>query len=83
MKCTLGQLTDFFEGFFWQDIVEELHVWREKVRDEMEEEIDPTITARLQGNAQALRKVIEELPHTLVGLAEEIQESSRDPEQEE
>lgn len=75
MKSTAHQLTEFFEGFIWQDIVDELETWRKDIFETWEKETDTALSNILKGNSVAIRRVIEELPHTLIGLAmEEIED---------
>ena len=73
MKSTIGQLRDFKESFIWQDMCEELDVWLEQVREQLEDPdsvFDDRQIHKLQGNAETIRNT-KNIVDILIGLAEE------------
>jgi hypothetical protein len=36
MRSTPGQLIEFSQGFIWKDMLEEMDIWLERIRDELE-----------------------------------------------
>ena len=60
MRSTPGQIEDFSQSMVWRDICEELDIWLERIRDEVEDPdgkcTDKTLH-RLGGNAQTIRNV--------------------------
>jgi len=76
MRSTLGQLKDFKESVFWQDISEELDVWLEEIRNQLENgdlNFSHRTLDQLGGSAKAIRN-IKNLPEVLIGLAEDNRE---------
>ena len=68
MRSSVGQLKDFVDGVIWRDIQDELKLWLEDIRDQLEDpghELFPEDIKRLQGNAEAVRRVLE-LPRNLI-----------------
>jgi hypothetical protein len=58
LKSSRHQRAEFFRSFIWQDIQTEFLEWLEQIRTELEVEDDIDIIRRLQGNAEALRKML-------------------------
>jgi hypothetical protein len=56
VKSSIGQIEEFKKSFIWQDICNELDVWLEQIRDELEG-AEGIVLYRLQGNAESLRNV--------------------------
>ena len=76
MRCTVGQLQDFKSSAFWSDACEELDIWIEEIRSQLENpdlEFDHRTLDQLGGNAKALRSV-KMLPDVLIAIAEENRE---------
>jgi hypothetical protein len=73
MRSSLGQLSDFFKGNIWKDIEEELDIWLDEVRDQLEN-TDLNFSHRtldqLGGCAKALRNV-KMIGEVLIALAED------------
>jgi len=68
VRSSVGQLKDFVDGVIWRDIQDELKLWLEDIRDQLEDpghELFPEDIKRLQGNAEAVRRVLE-LPRNLI-----------------
>jgi len=64
-----GDWEAFGKSSIWADILEELHVWLEEIRSQLEsEEIDLGLVKSLRGSAKAIRHVME-LPGNLKELA--------------
>ena len=79
MRTSLGQMRDFVEGVIWKDIVDELSLWIEDIRDQLEDpghEFFPEDIKRLQGNVEALRKVLELPKNLILNLEDELEESN-------
>ena len=79
MRTSLGQMRDFVEGVIWKDIVDELSLWIEDIRDQLEDpghELFPEDIKRLQGNVEALRRVLELPKNLILNLEDELEESN-------
>jgi hypothetical protein len=73
VKSTPDQLSDFKHSVFWQDICEELDIWLNEIRDQLENpdlDFSHRTLDQLGGSAKALRNV-KNLPDVLIGLAED------------
>ena len=60
MRSTPGQIEDFSQSMIWRDICEELDIWLERIRDELENmdlSADHRTLDQLSGNAKAIRNV--------------------------
>ena len=65
----------FQETSIWKDICEEIDIWIEEIRDQLEsEEVDLGIVKALRGSALALRNV-KRLPENLEATAQELEEN--------
>ena len=77
MRSTPGQLEDFKASVFWQDACEELDIWIEEIRNQLEN-TDLDFNARtldqLGGCAKALRHV-KQLPDVLIAIAKDSKEA--------
>ena len=76
MRSTIGQLKDFKSSVFWQDIEEELDIWLEEVRNQLENgdlQFDHRTLDQLGGCAKAIRNM-KNLPEVLIGIAEDNKE---------
>lgn len=70
----------FKESSIWDDICQELDIWIEEIRNQLEsEEIDLGVVKALRGSAKALRHV-KELPDNLIHLAEEARKEENEHE---
>lgn len=60
-RCSIGQIEEAEKTGFWLDVVDELKAWLEDIRDRLEDpnnELHKDTIFRLQGNAEALRRVM-------------------------
>ncbi len=76
MRSTPGQLSDFKRSVFWQDCLEELDVWIEEIRNQLENldlQFDDRALIQLGGCAKALRYA-KQLPDVLMAVAEDNKE---------
>jgi hypothetical protein len=67
VKSSIGQIEEFKKSFIWQDICDELDVWLEQIRDELEG-AEGMVVYRLQGNAESVRNV-KNILNSLVAVA--------------
>jgi hypothetical protein len=82
IRSTVAQLNDFIEGFIWQDMMDELEIWLNGVRDGLEDvEADEKDLFRNQGRADAIRYVLS-LPLVMRDGLLEDQERDIDDEKE-
>ena len=75
MRSTLGQLKDFKESVIWADIVEELQIWLDQIRDGLENpgmQVEHRMLDRLGGCAEAIRN-FSNIMDVLVALVEDDQ----------
>ena len=76
MRSTPGQIEDFSHSLIWKDMCDELDVWLDRIRNELEN-LDLSASHRsldqLSGSAKAIRnfKLVLE---TLLNLSEEDEE---------
>ncbi len=76
MRSTPGQLSDFKRSVFWQDCLEELDIWIEEIRNQLENldlQFDDRALNQLGGCAKALRYT-KQLPDVLMAVAEDNKE---------
>jgi hypothetical protein len=73
MRSSPGQIEDFSQSVIWKDMCEELDVWLDRIRNELEN-LDLSASHRsldqLSGSAKALRNV-KMILETLLNLSEE------------
>ena len=77
MRSTVGQLNDFKDSVFWQDCNEELDIWIEEIRNQLENldlQFDGRALDQLGGCAKALRHA-KQLPNVLIAIAEDNMEA--------
>ena len=73
MRSSAGQIKDFSEGIIWNDMLEEIDIWLQRIRDELENpmlEFTHRTLDQLSGSAKAIRNM-KDLPEVLMGLAED------------
>jgi hypothetical protein len=73
MRSNIGNLIDFKESIIWQDICEEIDVWIDEIRNQLENpDLEMTHRAldQLGGNVESLRRV-KGILDVLIGLAED------------
>ena len=67
-KSSVSMVEEFVEGCIWKDIECELHIWLNDVRDHLEDPegiLKLEELKKLQGNAEALRNVLD-IPETII-----------------
>ena len=80
MRLTTGQINDFEKSAIWRDILAELDIWLEEIRDQLENadlDFDHRTLDQLGGNAKAIR-MMKMMPEVLSSLAndEEVERKS-------
>ena len=78
MRSSAGSLKDFKDSAIWQDICEEVDVWLDEIRNQLENpdlDMSHRTLDQLGGNAKALRRV-KDIPDVLIGLSREEGESN-------
>ena len=73
MKSTPGQLIEFQQGFIWKDMLGEIDIWLNQIRDLLENssmELSHRKLDQLGGSAKALRNM-KDLCTVLINLAED------------
>ena len=72
-----SEWVDFKKSTIWKDICDEIDVWIEELRNQLEaEEIDLGMVKSLRGSAKALRHV-KELPDNLELIAMSLEEEQK------
>ena len=78
MRCSPKDFADFEKSALWLDIVDELNIWLEEIRDNLENvDISLRKVRELRGSAMALRNVVNILPN-LAEIARQAQEDKHD-----
>ena len=73
MKSTPSQLIEFQQGFIWKDMLGEIDIWLNQIRDLLENssmELSHRKLDQLGGSAKALRNM-KDLCTVLINLAED------------
>ena len=83
LRSTANQFSEFLESTIWADLKDELEVWREGVRDGLEDTSLPIEEVyRNQGRAEAVRYALS-LPETIRDTLLEIQRKAAEESEEE
>lgn len=79
MRSTVGQLKEFKNSFIYKDMMEELGVWLDMVRDQMEMQSNSFEQLRvLQGNAETIRNCQHMVDQFIENLEADVDESDKD-----
>ena len=57
IRGTIGQYEDFLQGVVWQDVLRQMEIMREAVRDNLESCTEVEEIYRFQGRAEVLRDI--------------------------
>lgn len=58
------ELREFVRSNIWRDLKDELNIWLDDIRTQLEVESNVDVIRRLQGNAEAVNKILR-LPEIL------------------